>query len=120
MTDIYGTTVSLDELRDSVDSLFSTLFEERYSSYRGGKYLNATDANGLEIAIQRNLDISDDTPIYTEYQHYPILLFASGSLEALDLLLSGRIIESFHPLARRNLSSEGKIELYDWNGISFG
>lgn len=119
MTDIYGSTETVDSLHSILSARLGLCFEQRHSSYRGGDYYIASPNDDTQYVIQPNHNSEQNEGFYEEYEHATTLVFAIGNSSHLESLLVTFQDLPVIPLARRDLSSDGKVTTSDWNGASF-
>jgi hypothetical protein len=121
MTDLYGSTDSLEALHSTLAHLLGAVFELRHSHYRGGDYFIANPDEGTQYVIQLNYNSFLGEWSYPEYHESTTLFFATGTEGLLASLLANlsSVTRDLKPLERTDLSPDGKIVTSHWNGLSF-
>jgi hypothetical protein len=112
MTDMYGFgEADREQLRGLIESALGIQMEAHESLYRGGDYYLATLPGGIQLSLDRNLDLYDGSPRYEEWPEVATLLLVSvpAQVNAYHDRLSA--IGGIRHLRRSVLTPEGKLSI---------
>ncbi|MEU9749584.1 hypothetical protein [Streptomyces niveus] len=90
---LYGATESMRKVVEDLSSALRLRFEERDSSYKGGKYFLAHGEGFQEISVESNWEDEEGFASEPNFKEYPILVYFNGvGDEARNLLSELRVI----------------------------
>ncbi|MFB6949048.1 hypothetical protein ACFV85_28340 [Streptomyces niveus] len=86
---LYGATGSMWEVVEDLSSALGVKFEERDSSYKGGKYFLAHGEGLQEISVESNWEDEEGFAAEPNFKEYPILVYFNGVGDKAWCLPSG-------------------------------
>ena len=85
--DLYGVKVfGFFEVRLKVEEKLSIFFEERNSTYQGGRYYRFCGDESERLVLKSNVDSFDGEAVEKMFADYPILIYVDMTIRSEEIM----------------------------------